>query len=60
MAAALDCSTESRAREIPRVFEDGRRAPGPLRMEEYPEGLPESTGADKEESGRIMWPVLGC
>eukprot|EP00435_Cladocopium_sp_Y103_P054452 s2532_g17.t1 len=40
VAAALDCSTKSRAREIPRVFEDGRKAPGPLRSDRYPEGLP--------------------
>ena len=29
IAAAIDCSTKSRAREIPRRFEDGRPAPGP-------------------------------
>ena len=40
VAAALDCSTKSRAREIPRVFDDGRKAPGPLRSDEHPEGLP--------------------
>eukprot|EP00435_Cladocopium_sp_Y103_P073851 s597_g45.t1 len=39
IAAALDCSTKSRAREIPRVFEDGRPAPGPLRSEAHPDGL---------------------
>ena len=48
MAAALDCSTKSRAREIRRTFEDGRRAPGPLRSDDHPEGLPELTGGDLE------------
>ena len=47
IAAALDCSTKSRAREIPRVFNDGRRAPGPLRSPQFPAGLPELTGKDK-------------
>ena len=32
-AAALDCSTKSRAREIPRTFADGRPGPKPLRSE---------------------------
>ena len=41
IAAALDCSTKSRAREIPRTFQDGRPAPKPLRSEEFPEGLPD-------------------
>ena len=40
IAAALDCSTKSRAREIPRTFQDGRPAPKPLRSEDWPEGLP--------------------
>ena len=40
IAATIDCSTKSRAREIPRRFEDGHRAPGPLRWEAYPDGLP--------------------
>ena len=47
IAAALDCSTKSRAREIPRVFNDGRRTPGPLRSPQFPAGLPELTGKDK-------------
>ena len=38
ISAAIDCSTKSRAREIPRRFEDGRPAPGPLRSEVYPDG----------------------
>ena len=46
IAAAIDCSTKSRAREIPRKFEDGRPAPGPLRSEVYPDGLPHLTGRD--------------
>ena len=37
IAAALDCSTKSRAREIPRQFSDGRPAPQLLRSEEFPE-----------------------
>ena len=40
IAAALDCSTKSRAREIPRTFQEGRPAPKPLRSEDWPEGLP--------------------
>eukprot|EP00435_Cladocopium_sp_Y103_P009381 s366_g2.t1 len=47
VAAALDCSTKSRAREIPRVFEDGRKAPGPLRSDRYPEGLPNLSSKDQ-------------
>lgn len=43
ICAAMDCSTKSRAREIPRVFDDGRPAPKPLRSEEFPEGLPSLT-----------------
>ncbi|CAJ1352614.1 unnamed protein product [Effrenium voratum] len=39
VAAALDCSAKSRAREIPRKFADGRPAP-------RPEGLPDLAGAD--------------
>ena len=40
IAAALDCSTKSRAREIPRDFGDGRPPPQPLRSEQHPLGLP--------------------
>ena len=47
MAAASGCSAKSRAREIPRTFEDGR-APGPLRSEDHPEGLRGLTGGDLE------------
>eukprot|EP00435_Cladocopium_sp_Y103_P072343 s416_g40.t1 len=47
VAAALDCSTKSRAREIPRVFEDGRKAPGPLRSDRHPEGLPNLSSKDQ-------------
>ena len=46
IAAAIDCSTKSKAREIPRRFEDGRPAPGPLRSEVYPDGLPTLSGGD--------------
>ena len=45
IAAALDCSTKSRAREIPRDFGDGRPPPRPLRSEQHPLGLPELTGS---------------
>ena len=46
ICAALDCSTKSRAREIPRKFEDGRPAPKPLRSDEHPTGLPHLRGSD--------------
>ena len=45
IAAALDCSTKSRAREIPRDFGDGRPPPRPLRSEKHPLGLPELAGS---------------
>ena len=48
ICAALDCSTKSRAREIPRVFDSGRPAPRPLRSVEYPEGLPDLTQAERQ------------
>ena len=41
VAAALDCSTKTRSREIPRDFGDGRPCPQPLRSDRYPEGLPD-------------------
>ena len=44
IAAAIDCSTKSRTREIPRRFEDGR----PLRSEVYPDGLPHLSGRDAQ------------
>eukprot|EP00435_Cladocopium_sp_Y103_P039220 s950_g10.t1 len=50
IAAALDCSTKSRAREIPRVFQDGRPAPSPLRSEARPDGLPTLEGARRPAS----------
>ena len=40
IAAAMDCSTKSRAREILRKFNDGRPAPQPLRSADQPLGLP--------------------
>ena len=46
--AAFDCSTKSRAREIPRQFSDGRPAPKPLRTESHPEGLPNLSSRDYE------------
>ena len=46
IAGALDCSTKSWAREIPRRFEDGRPALGPLRSEAYPDGLPKLSAQD--------------
>eukprot|EP00435_Cladocopium_sp_Y103_P053820 s37_g17.t1 len=48
IAAALDCSTKSRAREIPRIFDDGRPAPGPLRSEAHPDGLPNLSPKDAQ------------
>ena len=57
IAAALDCSTKSRAREIPRQFDDGRPAPSPLRSETYPEGLPHLSGRDAE---RVAKDNLAC
>lgn len=57
IAAALDCSTKSRAREIPRTFDDGRPAPAPLRSERYPEGLPDLTGKDAE---RVTTDNIAC
>ena len=44
VAAASPCDTKARIREILRIFPDGRPAPGPLRSEEYPEGLPNLSG----------------
>lgn len=46
--AAFDCSTKSRAREIPRNFQDGRPAPQPLRTEAHPEGLPHLSPKDQK------------
>ena len=57
IAAALDCSTKSRAREIPRRFEDGRPAPGPLRSEVYPDGLP---GLSKRDEARVQRDNAAC
>ncbi|CAE7812806.1 unnamed protein product [Symbiodinium sp. CCMP2592] len=50
IAAAFDCSTKSRARDIPRSFEDGRPAPRPLRSASCPEGL---GGLSKAEQERV-------
>ena len=46
ICAALDCSTKSRAHEIPRHFEDGRPAPQPLRSNQYPRRFTHSQGRD--------------
>ena len=48
LLAALDCSTKSRAREIPIVFNDGRPGPKPLRSNQYPLGVPSLSGRDLE------------
>ena len=48
LAVALPCDSKTRIREIPRIFPDGRPAPGPLRSEEYPEGLPTLKGNNKQ------------
>ena len=48
--AALDCSTKSRAREIPLHFSDGRPSPKPLRSNEHPEGLP---GLNPQDVARV-------
>lgn len=47
ICAAMDCSTKSRAREIPRSFDDGRPAPRPLRSVEFPEGLPQLSSSEQ-------------
>ena len=52
IAAAFDCSTKSRAREIPRKFEDGRPAPRPLRSEVHPDGLPGLTHREQQRVDR--------
>ena len=56
-AAALDCSTKSRAREIPRTFADGRPGPKPLRSEAHPEGLP---GLDPKNQRRVDVDNAAC
>lgn len=57
ICAAMDCSTKSRAREIPRTFDDGRPAPRPLRSTEFPEGLPDLTAA---EEARVQTDNSAC
>ena len=52
VSAAFDCSTKSRAREVPRVFDDGRRGPGPLRSTRQPEGLDGLSPADQHRVKR--------
>ena len=46
-AAALDCSTKSRAQEILRDLGDGKPCPRPLRSDRYPEGIPDLPMADQ-------------
>ena len=46
-AAALDCSTKSRAQEIPRNLGDGKPWPRPLRSDRYPEGIPDLPMAEQ-------------
>ena len=46
--AALDCSDKTRIREIKRKHADGRPMPSPLRSVEYPMGLPDLQGHNKE------------
>ena len=46
--AALDCSTKSRAREIPVTFSDGRPGPRPLRTDAFPEGVPSLSDRDRK------------
>ena len=52
IAAAFDCSTKSRIREIKRVIYTAsgkpRNLPTPLRSEQYPEGLPTLEGHDRQ------------
>ena len=57
IAAALDCSTKSRAREIPRTFDDGRPAPKPLRSEHYPLGLPD---LEPKDAARVEQDNQAC
>ena len=47
-AAALDCSTKSRARAIKRRIPGGGKLPEPLRSEKAPMGLPGLQGKDKD------------
>ena len=46
--AAIDCSDKSRIREIPRKDGSGKAMPSPLRSEEFPMGVPELQGYNKE------------
>ncbi len=57
IGAAMDCSTKSRAREIPRTFDDGRPAPQPLRSVEFPEGLPDLKPSDQ---ARVQVDNVAC
>lgn len=46
--AALDCSDKSRVREIPGQHASSNSLPTPLRSEEFPMGLPDLQGHDKQ------------
>ncbi len=46
--AAPDCSTKTRAREIPRTFSAGRKAPFRLGSNAFPMGLPSLSARDKQ------------
>ena len=48
ISAALDCSDKSRIREIPVNRANSRSMPSPLRSEEFPMGMPELQGYNKE------------
>ena len=50
IAAAFDCSTKSRCRQIPSKI-PGKNLPPPFRSDEYPMGLPGLQGSDKERVG---------
>ena len=51
--AALDCSEKSRISEIPVEHSHNRAMPLPLRSEEFPMGMPELQGYDKERVAAI-------
>ena len=46
--AALDCSDKARIREIPSKHAGSKSLPSPLRSEEFPMGLPDLQGYDKD------------
>ena len=52
VSAAIDCSTKSRIREIPRCKQVGAPLPQPLRSEAAPLGVSGLRGADLERVQR--------